>query len=614
MVKSTDVLFEDFSGGMNTRVSTGQVPRNQFRFLLNVEPVSKKGRGLTLTKLPTTFFTLPSPSPGYTALSLHRFNDGTTKLLIVHRSAGGGVVSQDESVAWSPTSIGDSDDTGGARFVSTPDGEIIWTNGGGTLQVWGGTGSATDIGLASPVSPGNFAVATYATAGIVDISGKSTPYYQFCFTYVNSRGVESGGSTLSNLAYPVNNSLIMEARILADADLPAEVLNIRFYLIGGEINILTYVGEVVATHPSGGIGGLVATYTFNQYDSEVGTVTLNTNRAIMPDDLDILCVRQNRLWAGKSGTNTLYFSGYDAYEMYSQTSENDGYDGGSLELTGGVDNGLVALALFATLLIVVRRRTVDALYGNQSSQFTKTERHQVGGVNRDCIAVGENAYYVASTDRRIYRFVDGSPVSITESIQTTLDAISQAVWDTLKLVWWNKAVHLSFQGNTSGYGYVYYEEFGSWWCDDAIGSRFMGRFRHPTENRDELLLIDSSSGFLIQRGFSQTSERTITVSTGEFQLDAEGSSPISLTAFDYFSAQGSISQPAVDANRLKMRLYYDSSYKEHTIQSASGVIFERRAIAGLVGRWLSMTLTGKIAAGYIEFFSAVVQFYRSIRK
>lgn len=613
MVKTAEVLFDDFSGGMNTRIAQGQVPRNQYRLLLNVEPVTKKGRGFTLSKTATTFFTLPTPSPGYTGKSLHRYDDGTTKRLLVHRSDNS-MVAQDESAAWSPSIIGGSTDPNGARFVNTPMGDTIWTNGTGAMQVWSGSGTATDIGLDSPVSPGNFAVATYATAGVVDVTGKSTPSYQFCFTYVNARGVESGGSSLSNFAYPVNKTITMEARILTDADLPAEADKIRFYIIGGDINQLTQVGEVVATHPSGGVGGLVATFGFNSYDSEVGEIYLNQDRIPMPDGMDVLCIRQNRLWAGKTDTNTLYFSGYNAYEICSQTSEADGFDGGSLELSGGIDNGLVSLGLFATLLVVVRRRTVDVLYGNQSSQFSRTERHRVGGTNRDCLAVGENAYYVASTDRRIYRFVEGEPVSITESIQDTLDAISQSVWDTLKLVWWNKAVYLTFNGNTNDYAYIFYEEFGGWWCDDGIGARFIGRFRHPTENRDEILLIDRAVGRFIQRAFSATTERSIAVTTGEFQLDADGASPIALTSFDYITSEGAITYPASSGDRPVMRLFYDSNYKDHTIQSATGVLFERRVISGLDGRWLYISLFGKIAAGYINYIAAQVNFYRARRK
>lgn len=594
-----ELAYDDFTGGMNTRGAKGSLGPKEARRIRNLEMISGGGKTLTISKAPSSIVATTN------VLSVYRYVNGSTKLLVIHDS-GGQVSTYNEAAPAGFSIIGSGSTTVGARFILTPSGTLLWTNGTGNMQAWAGSGSATNAGCQTPAAT---PVASNSGAGNVNGSGKTRSYYQCVVTFVNSRGVEGPPSAASNEIFPVNNTVDLSYAPASSGDI-ANISYIRFYIFGGDITDYYYLGQTApAAYPT------ATHYSFNVFDSEVSSIILNRGRNAPPAGMDMLVVRQNRAWMGTSGSTRLYFSGYDSYENVATSGELDGYDGGYLTLPGGTDDGLVALASFATLLVIGRRRSVYVLYGNQNQQFSMSKRADIGVVNRDSIAVGPNHVYFAGRDRRIYKLTDGEPVWISQKIQDVLDAISATDWDNLKLAWWKDRLVLTFYFASlpnPSIAYIFYELYECWTEETDIACRDIQRLPHPTENRDELVFV-ANAGSSIQRAFATTIERSVIYTTGEFRYDKEGMVPSDQTGFDEVILEGEIGAPASPSDKLVITLNYDSSSLAYTISQNTGIIYRARVHRQAIGRWLSANIAGKISSGYLTYLAIQVYFHRGQR-
>ena len=316
-----------------------------------------------------------------------------------------------------------------------------------------------------------------------------------------------------------------------------------------------------------------------------------------------------------TGSTRIYFSGYDAYENVSTTGNLDGYDGGYLTLPGGTDDGATALAAFATLLVVGRKRSVYVLYGNQNQQFSLSKRADIGVVNRDSLAVGPNHVYFAGRDRRIYRLTDGAPIWVSQKIQPTLDAFSATDWDALKLVWWKDRVILSFyyvSAPATPLAYIFWEEYECWTEETDIYCKDIRMLPHPSENRDEVVFV-ANNGLSISRAFASTIERPIVYTTGEFRYDKEGMVPSDQTGIDEVILEGEIGAPASSANRPVITLYYDTSSQAYTTTAYTSILYKARIHRKVTGRWLYAGISGRISSGYLTYLAVQLYFHRAQR-
>lgn len=599
-----EIDVDDFSGGMNYRAPKGALPKGQHRYIRNLESYSKQGKALTVTPGPATLFT-----PGYSVRSLTRYVNGTTQRLIVHRD-NGDMLSQDESTGWAPSTIGTSSDADGARFACTPSGVLLWTNGtSGALQAWPGTGSAANAGMTAPSGTLSLSI---ASSGVVTGKGKATSYYQVMATFVNSRGVESSPGNASPVVYPLNNTIDITYTANSSGDIPATASKMRFYLFGGDLSDFYYIGEDSSLASWAGVPLTVATYSFNLQDSDVGTIALKRNVGTPPTGMDILCIRQSRLWLAKTGETNLYFSGYNAYEGFSTTSENDGQDGGVLALQGGTDDGITALATYATFLVVGRKRSVYTLYGNQSSNFALSKRADIGVASRDGVCVSPSGVYFAGTDYRIWKITDDGPVRISEPVDAAWE--SSADWSTVRLTWnsANNSIIVSFKVSSDGSDastYIFYEQTGGWFQETDLYNQCITRGPKTSGSGEDILFIPYNKA-TIKKAFADTStERTVFFQSGEFAHPQDATAPRGLSMWDSVTVEGRLtSVPASSANYMKLNAIYEvqgSNTSTSYTMSYAGLAFplQIRTNRTLIGEWLLFTLSGKMYNG--DYFSRI---------
>lgn len=607
-----EIPFDDFSGGMNLRGPKGQLPKGQHRYIRNLESYSMSGKGLKVTAGPTTLFT-----PGYSVRSLTRYVNGSTRRLIVHKD-NGDMLSQDESVGWAPSTIGTSSDADGARYALTPSGVLLWTNGtSGALQAWAGSGTATDAGMTAPT--GTVTITETAT-GVVTGKGKANAYYQAMVTFVNARGVESQPGAASAVIYPSDSTIEIAYVAGSLSDIPSTATKVRFYLFGGDLGDFYYVGEDASITIPGSYPGNAATYTFNQQDSDVGTITLKRNVGPPPSGLDILCIRQSRLWAAKTGETNLYFSGYNAYEGFSTTSENDGQDGGVLALQGGTDDGLTALAAYATFLVVGRKRSVYTLYGNQSSNFALSKRADIGVASRDGVCVSPSGVYFAGSDFRVWKLTDDGPVRISEPIDSAWEG--SADWSTVKLTWnsANNSIIVSLKVSSDGSDaatYMYYEQTGGWYQETDLYNQCIARVPKTSGTGDDVLFIPYNKA-TIKKAFADTAtERTVYWQSVEFAHPEDAEAPRGLSMWEGVTLEGRIvNAPASSSNYIKINTIYEvrgTNTSTSYTASYAGLAFpmQIRTNRFLIGEWLLCSMSGKMYNGdYATRIAVNIDSYR----
>ena len=611
-----EVSFDDFSGGMNSRAPKGQLSKGQHRIIRNLESYSLSGKGLKVTAGPSTLFT-----PGYSVRSLTRYVNGTTRRLVVHKD-NGDMLSQDESVGWAPSTIGTSADANGARFALTPSGMLLWTNGtSGALQAWPGTSTAYDAGVGTPESYGGAtADIDYATSGVVTTVGKAVKGYQTCFTYVRD-GVEGPPSAATPLIdWGSGTTVTLKLRAYATATVPSWVDEVRFYLFGGDIGSYYYVGNDTSLTYTGGGSWIVAEYVFNVQDSDVGTIELKRNVGPPPSGMDILCIRQSRLWLAKTGETNLYFSGYNAYEGFSTTSENDGQDGGVLALQGGTDDGITALAAYATFLVVGRKRSVYTLYGNQSSNFALSKRADIGVASRDGVCVSPSGVYFAGSDFRVWKLTDDGPVRISEPIDSAWEGSTD--WPTVRLTWnsANNSIIVSLNVSSDGSDaatYIYYEQSGGWFQETDLFNQCIARVPKTSGIGEDVLLIPYNKS-TIKKAFTDTAtERSVLWQSTEFAHPQDAEAPRGLSMWDSVTVEGRLANtPASSTNYLKLNAICEvkgTNTSTSYTASYAGLAFplQLRTNRNLIGEWLLTTLSGKMYGGdYISRIAVSADTYR----
>lgn len=432
----------DFSKGLNISQDPSRLPEGYFSGFKGVS--ADRFNRLVPGHVVANYFV-----PTYAAYSFHRFQSlGASHFF---------TAVWDNIGEWSEVYFNE-DEGGAANLIYTgasrPGGEtffpirfaqsrdrLYFTDPWGSIQTWFDGipgGDAIQAGVSPPPA---FAAPIYS-AGQLNTTDKAIPYYEWKLTYVSLSGDESNGSDSVR-----SGSLTDQLATFSIANPNSTYLHItkgRIYRRGGDSTGFYLVGEVTFEDPQNPGYATSETFADNTLDVDVGTTPLPTNNFRFPMGLDGLVVHKERLFAwstrgyasdsiiyvpfpnsgyvGPLGPTYLWYSGYSHLEMTGNGADIDPTDGGFIQLPGGNDDPIINCSSAGSVLIIGRRRSVYALFGNSHEDFALSQRSNVGIAGPNAICRGYNDVYFIGSDRRIYRLGDGDPEWISQGIQDALDA------------------------------------------------------------------------------------------------------------------------------------------------------------------------------------------------
>ena len=444
------MVLHDFSGGLDMTGDAARTPENAFSQYLGV---SSDRKGRLLPGLLTSGF-LDITTPVYkmfrfqTAKESHVFSagwDGTNNIVYYHEGEDGA-----QNAINVGTAIPGTERFDPVAFAQSRD-RLYIADPWGTLKVWWPDipgGDAVVAGLAPPASVGTYVVSGVGT-GNLNTDGLAIPYYQWKLTYVSVNGDESNGSPASseltfddqNITWTIANPNQASGKLLIEKG--------RIYRRGGIVENWVLAGEVSFEDPASPGYALSETFLDSQSDLDLGTTTIPTNNFRFPLGLNGIATHKERLFAFSStgygsqsqsflpfpnegylaplGPQFLWYSSFNHMEMTGNGSDTDASDGGFIQLPGADGDGIVALASAGSVLIIGRRRSVYALFGNSHEDFALSQRANVGVAGRNAMCRGYNDVYFLGSDKRVYRLGEGDPQWISAPIQEILDA--QHVFD-----------------------------------------------------------------------------------------------------------------------------------------------------------------------------------------
>lgn len=504
-----------FDGGHDLSSSDGIVPHNRPRELVGCRSVLN-GK-LVVTPGPQVIY-----APGGGGLvSLARYEGTAIKRLLW--STGANVLAQDESVAIAPVNLGA---TTGTTIFDQMESVLLWTNSAGRPMVWRGTGTGYEAGIAAPTEG---ATRVDSGAGNLNSVGKGVPFYQWVYTFEDNDGVESGPSP-TTLELSLNNRQCTVTAIRLAA-YPARITKINWYRRGGSVGDFYKVGQSAVIADTLAYPNSAAIFVDNTLDVNVSTTLVPRYNDRPPLYASILKVHNNRAWyTGIPGSLKMYFSAIGNAEVVANDQKALATFGGFLTLPGGFDDMPLALSSTGSLLIIGRKKSVWALFGDNFAQFAFSERSNIGIVNATSMVRAVNHVYYVGTDRRVYRLGDDSSEWVSKDIQARLDAMSDAAFQTCVLAYNDNLLALSFGASAPDECHIYALPTSSddissgWTIETGMRSRFMIGAPRPTINKNELIFV-AHDGTSVKRAFADTAtERPFSYTSGEFVYN-QGKTP-----------------------------------------------------------------------------------------
>lgn len=567
MTPARDIATRDFKGE-DTTSARGVLPDNIFRRLRGVQ-IDRPGK-LRASLGPTTIFDNGDIVGGLETKNILRYDNGTTQRLIYTAMVfgGGGTTivpgvrawnegnDTDDGIIISGTSVtkptGYTDDElSDMRMVQEGDGLFV-VSPGNKMYVWYGTGTGREAGVQAPANP-----PTLTFPGSADELGEGGPYtigpevplhyYQYVYTYVTSKGYEGNPS---DYAYVTS---VDHQRVNVEIDWPVslgDIVKARVYRLGGYVTNGHYlVGEI--TNPADDMDDSLA-------DVNIGRTKVSYNHDVPPDAMDIIASHKNRLWAANSRTNVLYFSGLNRLESWSTAEAGLATDGGSLVLPGASGDGPLAFASTGNILMIGRKESVYALYGNNFNEFVFSWRSNVGIASKDAMCRAINEVYYFGRDRRLYVVTDTGAQRISVPIQADLDDLTAAQIASSKLVYHDARLFLCFGSGDAApddIAYVYHFEQGEWTEERGliVRSIISARDPHATDAPYELLYVNEDGDAVLKAFDDALSERYVSIRTNEFEIAAQRERGRVISGVDWLHAEGRVENGANTLTNMKVK-------------------------------------------------------------
>lgn len=597
-----------FTGGQNTSAADGILPKEKARLMRGV--VTDRLGKLRVTPGNTLLFT---PSGGG-LVSLTRYVNASLKRLIW--SNGTDVFSQVEGAALSPTDIGDT--SGTTQFTQSND-ILIWTKAGDRPQIWRGSGTAYSAGLDAP---GSGPTAVDGGAGVLNSVNKPIDVYDWVYTFVDANGVESAPSIASSVLQLNNKQATLAA--LRGSAWSSRVTKVNWYRRGGLLTDYYYVAQSSVIADTGIYPNTGASLTDNTRDIDVSTTIVPRYNARPPSGTDIITVHNERAWYGfTSGASGLkvYFSALSNPEIAGNSQDALASDGGYLTLPGALDDTPLCFASTGSLLVIGRKRSIYALYGNDFNNFALSQRANIGIISGKALVRAVNAVYFMGSDRRVYALTDNSLEWVSEDIQSNLDALTQAQAESAVLAYCDNKLALSFNSTAPDSTYILWLPLGQrdtvsgWTEEPGMRSRWMVGLPAPSDIRNEFVFINAGGTSIYTAFTDTTSQKAFAFQTGEFDWNGgatRGGGKTQVAAETLYIEAGISASTAptvtVKSGYLGTGTYTSRSY---TLGLTSRKAFNSRLHQDIIGEYLGVSLQGSALPG--SDFSVISLAARKVR-
>jgi hypothetical protein len=477
------------------------------------------------------------------------------------------------------------------------------------------------------------------------------PYYQWIVVLKSSRGVRGNPSPESDQT-PVTKGHARVTLLATDVPPsigtdPYDLAFAEFYRRGGYTTQYYYVGQVPVT-TAGGVPTANIVFLDGVADADQGPNVVNYNCYQPPTGIDIIAEHLARIYAASStGAGTsgspvrLWFSGVGTPEQWGILESGQALEGGWLEVPGGNEDNILTLSSTGSLLVIGRRRSVYALFGND---FTQTANgfslipitQSIGVMSKRGMIRCYNDVYFMGTDRRVYKVQDGGLLWISQAVQSSLDAMPLSQIQSCRFAFGQSRLMIAFETGPgdykSGVSFVY--DFGdnsdsSGWTEETTGYvTDIQALPHPSENRDEFVLVgkpilDGQDGNIhdcseIRRFFDDTStaQKFVDYRTVE-ALSPRGDGIVrSETRAEMLYIEGAVDLTGISSGALAVSVYADNYVRTYTLNAANGLNAAEGVLArislhpDLIGRYMQVGFSGFVKSVEVVLISLAMSLHR----
>jgi hypothetical protein len=527
-----------------------------------------------------------------------------------------------------------------AMFLQIKDALFMTTKGngstGGKLLAWYGNISATGgaAGVEAPTGAPTVALNPSGSPSVLNstVANATYPFYQWVAVLVDARGTKGNPSPeTTQQTTPSGYATIT----LHAADIPVYYAGgtVEFYRRGVYLTQYYKVGVQPIVAPGSDI---VFTDLVLDVDALASATIVSYNNYPPPANLDIIVDHLGRMYGADSDTLRLKFSGVNLPEQWGILESGPALEGGYLDLPGGNDDPIKTLSSTGSLLIIGRRRSIYALYGNDFTQFNIAPiSKSVGVIAKRAMIRCYNDVYFLATDRRVYRVTDGNLQWISQGIQASLDAMTLAQIQSARLTFGQARLFIAF-GTGPGLasdGVCFIYDFGetdeaSGWTEEIIGYvTDIQAVPHPTENHDEIIvagtafLDGATSGTAgeVRRLFDSTSTvaKKVDYLTVEAISSAQDGIAQGETRAEILYIEGSADLTGISGgNALMVSVTADTYTRTYPIDAAHGfdtaknTLFRSPVHPDLIGRYMQVGLSGQVKSLEVVLISLACALHR----
>lgn len=580
-----ELNLDQWSGGLNTASRAWVIPTDKLRACKNLFIKSDGSLALRDGQANLT------PDKTTKVQGFIRFSTASAARLVY--ASGGTVYSRNEG-AGTETSIGSIHASNIADFTTFQD-KLFISDGSSALQKWSGSGNLVGVGITAPATA---CTAADGGAGLLDSSISGYRPYRYYITYFAADGTESNPSPVSN-ELSITNKQASLSSIPTSAD--SQVTGRNIYRDGGALTQAKLVGTIA--------DNTTTTFTDNTADIRVGTVQMSTSNDKPPSGLSSLIAFKGRLIAIDPAKPYAIRVSSERPEYWPEEPVDTAIDGGYIEpFDPDFDNEVVALGSVGSFVVVGRKRSIDILDGRDFDTYSMPKMADIGIAGPRAITrVGPGAWFYSS-DGMIYELSESTPRPVALDVEDLLKAVPEQYRSLACCGYADQRFYISLPTTSGTAATVLCHDFrtGAWL--DLSGDSFSASlFVTSTDSAGKLqLLFAGQDGYKDTTGSSfdgivkfpttDTVNLPIDFKTG----DLEFGSPAAYKKIRRLRIVGSLT-PA-SGQSVTITVTADSNTFSQAISSATsgGVIYSSRLPASLVGRRVSIRISGTVTAASIQ--------------
>ena len=543
------------------------------------------------------------------AIAIWDYSSGATRL-IVYVDAGANTVYTYNEATLTRTNIGSTAGLTADSVVKIAQwGSYLYFTGlyasggdAGKLAVWRGTGNIEIAGVAEP----SLSAPHWMSAGAGNVNTTNFPDARWVVTVEHpTTGLESNPTPMTEPGSITNEKIVFDTFGTDLVDLVADgytLLNI--YRLGGTLADFQHVAQHLVEPGGAAILFLDGTTDFpydDTADADASIRTPPTSHGMPPLNATDLLLHQSRLFLAVG--SRLYFSRSDHPEYFGQDDNGADDDGGYQSPDLNDSDTILCMSSTGNLLILGRRETIYAVYGNSFRTMSFDKINNKGVENAWSLVRCDNVVRFVCPDRRIYDVGDKGSIGIAAPIQSTLDDIGNE-WDKCRSVYHDGRLLVTFPSSDTETTAFAYDERTGQWTRLAVGNLAFPRLvatglysrRNPTTRKQELL-VGFRQGGIAASLVEDAQYHAVALQSGDLRID---SAEWEIRAVGVL-VQGSVTQLGSSPLTLEVRV----GALAHQVYTATisginatytGNLFRVTFRGDMVGDYLRATVYGSLSA------------------